>query len=96
VLQADFDALCDLGGRLQGTPSADAAFDFVREAMLGVGAGRLSSPCTPYHGWTLDEVAISLPNAAERIPCASLIGSVPTPPDGLDCPLSNALGQRGS
>jgi hypothetical protein len=83
ALQADFDALCDLGGRLQGTPSADAAFDFVQEAMLGVGAGHLTSPRTPYHGWTLDEVAISLPDEAERIPCASLIGSVPTPPGGL-------------
>lgn len=84
ALQADFNALCDLGGRLQGTPSADAAFDFVRGAMLRVGAGHLSSPRTPYHGWRLDEAAISLPGTAERIPCASLIGSVPTPPDGLD------------
>jgi len=83
ALAADFDALCDLGGRLQGTPSADAAFDFVRRALVGLGAGRLSSPRTAYHGWTLEEVAILLPDA-EDIPCASLIGSVPTGPEGLE------------
>ena len=84
TLQADFNALCDLGGRLQGTPSADAAFDFVGEALLGVGAGQLSSPRTAYHGWTLEKVAISLPGMAAEIPCASLVGSVPTLPEGVE------------
>ncbi|WP_458097940.1 M28 family metallopeptidase [Roseomonas sp. WA12] len=84
ALEADFNALCDRGGRLQGTPSADAAFAFIHDAMIGVGAGHLSSPRTAYHGWTLEQVAISLPGVTAKIPCASLVGSVPTPPEGVE------------
>jgi hypothetical protein len=77
-LERDLAAICDFGGRRQGTSSADKAFAFVREALAGLGAGTLSVYDLPYHGWTLEGVGISIPGEADPVPCASLVGSVPT------------------
>ncbi|MBL6455579.1 M28 family peptidase [Belnapia sp. T6] len=74
-LEADFAAICGCGGRLQGTPSADTAFALVRELMAPLGP--VEEARTRFHGWTLEAAAIALPNGTP-IPCASLVGSVPT------------------
>ncbi len=83
-LEADFAAICASGGRLQGTASADAAFSLVRGALASIGTGTLSSPETSYHGWTLDGVAIAIPGDPQPVPCTSLLGSVPTPDEGIE------------
>lgn len=88
-LAADFAALCGFGGRLQGTPSAAEAFGFVRDALLRLGVGTLAAPETPYHGWTLETVGISVPGDGEPVPCAALVGSIPTVADGVELEVVN-------
>jgi hypothetical protein len=83
-LAADFAAICATGGRLQGTPSMDAATALIRDALAGIGAGSLATPETAYHGWTGGTVAIAIPGEAEPVPCASLVGSVATPEGGVE------------
>lgn len=53
-LWPDFAAICGFGGRLQGAPGCDAAFDFVK-GRLGA-LGEVQEVPTRYHGWTLDEL----------------------------------------
>jgi len=82
-LEPDFAAICGTGGRLQRIASADAAFDLVRDSLGAIGTGTLTAPTTPYHGWMLSEVSITVPGHADAIPFASLAGSVPTPDKGV-------------
>lgn len=83
-LAADFAAICSTGGRLQGTASAENAFNLVESILGRTGAGVLTSPTTRYHGWTLWEVGIMVPGEREPVPCASLLGSVPTQGDRVE------------
>jgi len=71
---ADFQSLCGFGGRLQGTPGCDAAFDFVKRRLGALGEV-LEAP-TRYHGWTLDALRVTAQGAA--LPALALIGSAPT------------------
>jgi len=80
-LWADFEAVCACGGRLQGTPSCDAAFDLVA-ARLGA-LGPVQEAPTRYHGWSLDRLSVTTPDGAE-IPALPLVGSVSTPEEGLE------------
>ncbi|MBR0656419.1 M28 family peptidase [Plastoroseomonas arctica] len=82
-LEADFAAICATGGRLQGTPSADAAFSLVEDALARIGTGSLARVTTAYHGWSLDAAAITIPGEAEPVPCAALVGSVSTEAGGV-------------
>jgi hypothetical protein len=84
ALEADFNAICDTGGRLQGSPSAEAAFALLAERLGAIGAGTLSTFHAPFRGWTLDAVTIALPGEPEPVPCAALPGSVSTPEEGLE------------
>lgn len=80
-LWADFDAICGFGGRLQGTPSCDAAFDFVAARMAELGP--VEEAPTRYYGWSLDSVRVATPDGAE-IPALPLVGSVSTPEEGIE------------
>ncbi|MDB5415705.1 MAG: family peptidase [Rubritepida sp.] len=81
ALWSDFDSICAFGGRLQGTPSCDAAFDFVAARMAAIGPVR-DAP-TRYNGWTFGDLRITTPGGVE-IPAMPLVGSVSTPGDGLE------------
>lgn len=83
-LGADFDAICSTGGRLQGTASADQAFSLLEGMLSSIGAGTLSKVPTAYSGWTLDGASIGVPGEADPVPCSSLVGSVATPPGGVE------------
>jgi aminopeptidase YwaD len=73
-LWTDFQRLCGFGGRLQGTPGCDAAFDFVK-GRLGA-LGEVQEAPTQYHGWTLDALRVTAEGAA--LPALALIGSAAT------------------
>ncbi|MDB5380350.1 MAG: hypothetical protein JWR00_4796 [Rubritepida sp.] len=81
ALWSDFDAICAFGGRLQGTPSCAAAFDFVAERMGELGP--VQEAPTRYHGWSLDRMRVTTPDGAE-IPALPLVGSVSTPQEGIE------------
>jgi aminopeptidase YwaD len=83
-LTADFHAICDAGGRLQGSSSLDASLDFVRGALRGIGTGSLSEARVRYHGWTPGPASIVVAGMAGELKAAPLIGSVVTPPEGLE------------
>lgn len=80
-LWSDFDAICGFGGRLQGTPSCAAAFDFVAERMGALGP--VEEAPTRYYGWSLDRMRATTPDGAE-IPALPLVGSVSTPEEGIE------------
>ncbi|TCI00130.1 Zn-dependent exopeptidase M28 [Roseococcus sp. SYP-B2431] len=80
-LWPDFDAICGFGGRLQGTPGCDAAFDFVAGRMGALGP--VGEAPTRYHGWSLDRIRVTTPDGAE-IPALPLLGSVSTPEGGIE------------
>jgi aminopeptidase YwaD len=81
ALWSDFDGICAFGGRLQGTPSCAAAFDFVAERMAALGA--VQEAPTRYHGWSLDGLRVTTPDGAD-IPALPLVGSVSTPEEGVE------------
>jgi aminopeptidase YwaD len=81
-LWSDFDAICAFGGRLQGTPSCAAAFDFVAERMAALGP--VQEAPTRYFGWSLDRVSASPRQMEPEIPALPLVGSVSTPKDGIE------------
>ena len=79
-LWADFLALCDCGGRLEGSPGCAAAFDLVARRLGELGA--VETVHTPYHGWTLDALRVATPGGAP-LPALALLGSAGLPAETL-------------
>jgi aminopeptidase YwaD len=81
-LWADFNAICDCGGRLAGTESEGRSFTFLEaraEAATHV-SGR--SIVVPYGGWSAKNASLQLP-AGQWVSCHALLRSVATPQAGL-------------
>jgi len=74
---ADFEAICDTGGRLAGTASEAAALEFVRKAGADATGVAPSVVPTPYPGWSCEEATLELINGDRRIPltCLPLVRS---------------------
>ena len=85
-LRPEFEAICDCGGRLTGTPSEAAAQALLRR--LGEAAsGRPPTIVeTPYDGWTCRHASLDLIGAEGPVPLTAmpLLRSAPTPPGGLE------------
>lgn len=79
-LWADFLAICDSGGRLQGTAGCDAAFEVAARCLATLGA--VETVATPYHGWTLDALHIATPDGMP-LPALALLGSAALPAETL-------------
>lgn len=80
-LRADFEALCDFGGRVQGSSSAEAAFAWTLERLRAIGPA--ANEPVPYDGWTLRRSALSLPDGT-ALPHVALFGSATTGPGGME------------
>jgi hypothetical protein len=80
ALRADFEALCDFGGRVQGSASAADAFAWTLDRLHEIGPA-VDEPM-PYAGWTCHRSALSLPDGAalRHVP---LFGSAATGAEGL-------------
>ena len=81
-LWADFNAICDCGGRLAGTESEDRAFAFLKpraEAATQVSARSIT---VPYGGWSAKNASLRLPSG-QWVSCHALLRSVATPRAGL-------------
>jgi len=81
-LWADFNAICDCGGRLAGTESEDRAFAFL-EGRAGAATQLSGSSITvPYGGWSAKNASLRLPGG-QWVGCHALLRSVATPQAGL-------------
>jgi aminopeptidase YwaD len=80
-LLTDFNALCDCGGRLAGSPSEAAAFAFVAQRLAVLGPVR-DEPA-PYAGWRCRGARLTDLATGRDLACAPLLGTASTPPEGL-------------
>jgi hypothetical protein len=80
-LWADFNALCDCGGRQAGTPSEKRALDFVHGRQQAVDSRARIDPVS-YVGWRCSEASLALDDGAE-LACNPLNGSQFTAADGV-------------
>ena len=81
LLAADFAAMCDTGGRLQGTDSAARGFALLHDRMVAIGA--VVDEPVPYAGWRCDAAHVTDLATGRDLPCAPLLGAAATPPGGL-------------
>lgn len=82
-LRAEFEAICDCGGRQSGTPSEAAAVALL--SRLGAEATGAAARIDPvaYRGWSARPGGLVLPSGALAA-ANPLLRSVPTPPGGLE------------
>ena len=81
-LQQDFADLCDCGGRRAGTPSEAAALELVLARLGAIDAAAAMTPVT-YAGWRCTEAILALVDGTPLV-CNPLLGSMSTPPAGID------------
>jgi aminopeptidase YwaD len=77
-LWAEFEALCDCGGRLAGTASEATALAWLRTAGARATGREVVSVPVAYGGWTAQEARVTLLAQGQRIPltCLPLVQSV--------------------
>lgn len=80
-LLADFNALCDFGGRRAGTGSEQRAMDWLRGRLAGTG-GSFRSESVTYAGWTQGPCSLTLADGTP-LTVNPLLGAQPTPANGL-------------
>jgi hypothetical protein len=81
LLAADFAAICDTGGRLQGSGSAARGFALLADRMAAIGDVR-DEP-VPYAGWRCDAARVTDLATGRDLACAPLLGAAATPPEGM-------------
>ncbi|MBR0680150.1 M28 family peptidase [Roseomonas eburnea] len=81
LLAQDFAAICEAGGRLQGSDSAARGFAVLAGRMAAIGEVR-DEP-VPYAGWTCHEARVTDLASGRELACAPLLGAASTPREGL-------------
>ena len=74
---ADFTALCDLGGRLAGSPSETAALARARERLADVPGGLVHDYAVDYPGWRCHAARLIGPDGG-ALACTPLLGTAST------------------
>jgi hypothetical protein len=74
-LQADWDVICECGGRLQGSAGCERAFDIVSARLAELGP--VETALTRYDGWMPEEARIVTREGA-MLPCLPLVGAAET------------------
>ncbi|MSQ62668.1 MAG: hypothetical protein EXR33_02325, partial [Betaproteobacteria bacterium] len=80
-LIADFNALCDFGGRRAGTESERRALAWLRGKLPAMGGTFRAEPLT-YAGWTPGPCSLLLADGTPLV-VSPLLGAQSTPPGGL-------------
>src|SRR5262245_59086611 len=75
---SDFFALCNLGGRLAGSPSEAAALAWARERLAAVPGGRLREHPVPYPGWRCRDAQLIDAASGRPLSCTPLLGTAAT------------------
>jgi aminopeptidase YwaD len=72
---ADFQSLCDLGGRLAGTPSEAAALAFARERLAAVPGTQVREDGVNYPGWRCQTAQLIHVTTGVSLECTPLLGT---------------------
>jgi aminopeptidase YwaD len=75
LMWADFQALCDLGGRLAGSPSEAAALAFARQRLAAVPGAKVRDDPVDYPGWRCRSAQLTNPTTGVSFPCTPLLGT---------------------
>src|SRR5262245_52340708 len=77
LMWADFQALCDLGGRVAGSASEAAALAFARERLAAVPGATVRDDPVDYPGWRCRTAQLVSAMTGVSFPCTPLLGTAP-------------------
>ncbi len=72
---ADFQSLCDLGGRLAGSASEAAALAFARQRLAVVPSAKVRDDPVEYPGWRCRTAQLTTATTGVSLQCTSLLGT---------------------
>jgi aminopeptidase YwaD len=72
---ADFQSLCDLGGRLAGSPSEAAALAFTRQRLTALPGAKVREDPVQYPGWRCRTAQLTSAMTGVSIQCTPLLGT---------------------
>jgi hypothetical protein len=72
---ADFQALCDLGGRVAGSASEGAALAFASQRLAAVPGAKVRDDPVDYPGWTCRTAQLTHTTTGMSFPCTPLLGT---------------------
>jgi aminopeptidase YwaD len=75
LMWADFQALCDLGGRLAGSASEAAALAFARQRLAAVPGANVREDPVDYPGWRCRTAQLTGATTGVAFPCTPLLGT---------------------
>jgi len=75
VMWADFQALCDLGGRVAGSASEAAALAFVRQRLAAVPGAKVRDDPVEYPGWRCRLAQLTSATTGVSFQCTPLLGT---------------------
>ena len=75
LMWADFQALCDLGGRVAGSASEAAALAFARERLSAVPGARVRDDPVDYPGWRCRMAQLTSATTGSAFQCTPLLGT---------------------
>ena len=75
---SDFQALCDLGGRLAGSPREAAALTWARDRLAAIPGGILREHPVDYPGWRCRTAQLTHTGSGEALRCTPLLGTAAT------------------
>src|SRR5215472_9758124 len=74
-LWSEFHALCDLGGRLAGSPSEAAALAWARERLAAIPGGGVQEHAVAYPGWHCRGAQLIDARSGQALRCTPLLGT---------------------
>src|SRR5215813_5465635 len=75
LMWADFEALCDLGGRVAGSASEAAALTFARERLAAVPGAKVRDDPVDYPGWRCRVAQLTSAMTGVAFPSTPLLGT---------------------
>src|SRR5215471_17686261 len=75
LMWADFQALCDLGGRVAGSASEAAALAFVRQRLAAVPGAKVRDDPVDYPGWRCRMAQLTSATTGSTFQCMPLLGT---------------------
>ena len=75
LMWADFQALCDLGGRVAGSASEAAALAFARQRLAAVPGAKFRDDPVDYPGWRCRTAQLTSAMTGVSLPCTPLLGT---------------------
>src|SRR5262249_13842472 len=75
LMWADFQSLCDLGGRLAGSSSEAAALTFARQRLTAVPGAKVCEHPVQYPGWRCRTAQLTSAMTGASLQCTPLLGT---------------------